>query len=121
MNIFRKICECALVLSMLSLSACAGNNTSENTGYYDNSAYINVNVAASNVLCFDMVFFTKEKVNSVEYIGLAGEGALIRSGCPLSITRSIYTATMFTRVCTARILCSSALPISKTRTIRLTG
>ncbi len=74
MNIFRKICACVFVLSMLSLSACAGSNTSENTGYYDNSAYINVNVAASNVLCFDMVFFTKEKVNSVEYISLAGEG-----------------------------------------------
>lgn len=65
-----------IVISLLLIVGCS-NKKEENKSkseYYDNSEYIAVDVIANNVLCFDLVFFTANKVESVEFIGFAGEG-----------------------------------------------
>ncbi|MBQ8828092.1 MAG: hypothetical protein IJZ90_03020, partial [Clostridia bacterium] len=60
------------------LSGCGVSSNDSNTNekvleYYDNSDCINIDVASGNSLCFDIVFFTKEKVKNVEFVSCTGE------------------------------------------------
>lgn len=71
----RKLLICVSIILVLLAAGCSdAEKDQEALEYYDNSRYISIDVVSGNVLCFDIVLFTKEKVNSVECIGLAGEG-----------------------------------------------
>lgn len=71
----RKFLICVLAILTLLAAGCSDAEKSQDVlEYYDNSKYISIDVVSGNVLCFDLVLFTKEKVNNVECIGLAGEG-----------------------------------------------
>ena len=59
-----------LITVTFFLSGCGVSSNDSNTNekvleYYDNSDCINIDVASGNSLCFDIVFFTKEKVKNV--------------------------------------------------------
>ena len=74
MQKIKKIIAALLVLSMMILGACAKKEEKTDVkDYYDNSANISVNIASEEILSFDMVFFTKEKVDEVEVLNLIGD------------------------------------------------
>lgn len=69
----RKIRSFIIVVLMILLTAVTGCSKKIND-YYDNSEYIRIDVSSGDVLCFDIAFFTKEKMQTVEFVGFEGEG-----------------------------------------------